>query len=382
MGLVPLHAPFATTAAAADIDAHPKPCDPSNRSDIRRMAESRVRSPMSTAVKPAHFFHIDVLGNGVCNLRCPSCPVGNWPEAREPKGTMSPGLLRRVLDKAAAETTVTGVGLFNWTEPLLHPRIGELVEIVGSYGMACHLSSNLNDVRRLEEALVARPTSFRVSISGFRQPTYGKTHAGGDVEVVKRNLDLLAALRARHTRATDVHVLYHRYADNLLEELELRDLAARLDFRFVAIWAFMMPLEKVLAYIESDPSLATLTDQDRATIEGLGLPLADALEAARGRRDLDCKLQSEQMTLDCKGNVQLCCAVFDSSRFFIGNFLETPLEELRRRKVTHSMCARCTNRGAHVYYMIAAPEFADIAERRLEAAQREVARRFPAFNAG
>ncbi|MEJ0067494.1 MAG: hypothetical protein WDO24_00595 [Pseudomonadota bacterium] len=64
--------------------------------------------------------YIDVFG--FCNLRCPSCPVGNIGDvgAHFTKGVMSPALLNAILEKANREILIERVGLFNWTEPLLH----------------------------------------------------------------------------------------------------------------------------------------------------------------------------------------------------------------------------------------------------------------------
>ena len=71
--------------------------------------------------RPQMAFYIDVFG--FCNLRCPSCPVGNWSDdpAVFHHGLMSKELLGAILDKAMRECRVRSVGLFNWTEPLLHP---------------------------------------------------------------------------------------------------------------------------------------------------------------------------------------------------------------------------------------------------------------------
>jgi hypothetical protein len=50
------------------------------------------------------FFNIDVLGS--CNLRCPSCPVGNTKEFRLPTGFMDPQLLAAIITKAKSECEV------------------------------------------------------------------------------------------------------------------------------------------------------------------------------------------------------------------------------------------------------------------------------------
>ena len=96
-------------------------------------------------------FNIDVLGSW--NLSCPSCPMGNYKSATNPRGFMAPELLDKILHKAANECSINAVGLFNWTEPLLAPQIVELVRIVNSYKLPCFLSSNLNILKNPEEIL-------------------------------------------------------------------------------------------------------------------------------------------------------------------------------------------------------------------------------------
>jgi MoaA/NifB/PqqE/SkfB family radical SAM enzyme len=124
------------------------------------------------------FFNIDTLGIGQCNLRCPSCPVGNS-DIKNPTGLMKPELLQQILAKATQELHVTGVGLFSWTEPLLHPQLPELVKIINSFNIPSFLSSNLNIKKDFELILEANPSSFRISTSGFNQPIYSQFHRGG-----------------------------------------------------------------------------------------------------------------------------------------------------------------------------------------------------------
>src|SRR3954467_8278947 len=92
--------------------------------------------------KPPFVLDVDIVGT--CNLRCPSCPVGNSPELRTRSGTMPLELLEAILDKAMGECRLTYVGLFNWTEPFLHPRLPEMIAAVRSRQLPCALSTNLN----------------------------------------------------------------------------------------------------------------------------------------------------------------------------------------------------------------------------------------------
>ena len=93
-------------------------------------------------MKPKFSFVIDVIGT--CNLSCPSCPVGNFQEARNASGVMAPELLEQILKKAESECSVEYIALYNWTEPLLHPALPKLIRTVHDHGFRCFLSSNLN----------------------------------------------------------------------------------------------------------------------------------------------------------------------------------------------------------------------------------------------
>ena len=132
------------------------------------------------------FFNIDVVG--VCNLKCPSCPSGNYQKRINPTGLMDQKLLEQILDKALSECSVGGVGLFNWNEPVLHPQIADRTKAVETRGVPCNLSSNLNKVKNLDALMATNPSGFRISMSGFRQEIYERTHRGGDVETVKQNM--------------------------------------------------------------------------------------------------------------------------------------------------------------------------------------------------
>ncbi len=325
------------------------------------LATSCKASDSSPRVARNFFFNIEVLGMGQCNLRCPSCPTGNFRDVNNPAGAMKPELLEEIMAKAVSECVITGVGLFNWAEPLLHPRIADLVRIVQRHGVPCHLSSNLNDIRNLEAALEANPAELRVSVSGFTQETYGFTHRGGCIETVKENMQELARLLKKTGAATRVQVLYHRYKSNLDDEILMKAYATQLGFTFLSVWALFMPVEKLLAHIENDAALAAITSDDLATLDRLALPVSEALAAAAPHRHSPCSLQQDQITLDFRGNTMLCCGIYDADKYAVGAFLQTPLAEIQARKESHSLCTRCMRNGIHVYLTYSARELQAVA---------------------
>jgi len=298
-------------------------------------------------------FDIDVVG--ACNLRCPSCPQGNVKDYRLPHGYMDRELLARIVRKAVSECAVARISLFSWGEPLLHPGIHELVRTVQEAGIPCHLSSNLNILPDADSIMAANPASFKISVSGFTQETYGFSHRGGDMKKVKGHMVLLAEAKQRTNASTRIFVNYHRYRHNLKEEPMMRKFAEDLGFEFEPAWALLFPVEKILCLENVDFGAPAFSDEDRNLIGQLALPFREALEASRVPEDPACPLREEQISMDFQGNVQLCCGIFDAGRFTVGNYLELPLDDIQKMRHNHGLCERCMKQGAHLYLTYRTP---------------------------
>jgi MoaA/NifB/PqqE/SkfB family radical SAM enzyme len=268
------------------------------------------------------------------------------------KKSMQLEMFRQIVEKAKAEG-VRSIFLYNWTEPLVHPKIGEFIEIINAAGMASGISTNLNLSKNMEKALLAEPAYFRISLSGFHQETYKKGHAGGDIEVVKQNMLALHEIKQRLGLKTRVDVYYHRYLDNIDEEALMREFSERLGFVFTTGYSVMMPLEKALAIVERDPSV---TATDHETLTRLALPpYDDLINVVQHYPKQACMLKDDWLVIDCNGNTVLCCTIFNQTEYQVGKYLDMPLDELTRRKSTQQncvdMCNRCASKGLHIYSM-------------------------------
>lgn len=309
-------------------------------------------------------FYIEVVEG--CNLRCPACATGNYRGVPLKKGLMESDLLERIMKKAVGESKVSSVGLFNWGEPLLHPRLPELVRVVRSHGVPCSVSTNLSVSKNFDDLMESNPEVIYISTSGFTQAVYGRTHKGGDIELVKSNMKALAEAKAKYGGRTHVTVMFHRYRGNQQDELLMRSFSDSLGFSFTADHARMTPFEKVLAYIGYDSSAAQLTPDDYEILKLLPIPLDDAMKIALRYKSKPCALLSSQIVINAFAEVQLCCAVYDSNRFTIANYLNTPLRRVQELRHSHPMCSKCTNVGGHVYIPATESEFETVAAYNLE----------------
>jgi MoaA/NifB/PqqE/SkfB family radical SAM enzyme len=288
-------------------------------------------------------YHVEV--SGFCNLKCPSCPQGNSKQVDHTRCFMGVNLFRKIIGKIAHEpVSVKRVSLFNWGEVFLHSQLAELISIVKSHNLFCHLSSNFNQINNLEGVIAARPDALRISISGFTNDTYQRTHRKGNIEIVKKNMILLRKVLNSYASQTVIEVNYHKYLHNTGKELsEMSRFATNLGFSFTTSWAYLMPMEKNLAYF-----MDNLSQQDKRLIDMLAIKPDLLKKICLPFSETDCKLRSNQTAINSNGSVALCCATFNSKYNISDNFLQISHEDLQKLKNLHPLCGECMSHGIHM----------------------------------
>jgi MoaA/NifB/PqqE/SkfB family radical SAM enzyme len=284
----------------------------------------------------AYIYVIDVAGT--CNLRCPTCPVGNSELAGRPRGLMGYGLFERIVDKILREKPCATpiVNLYNWGEPLLNPDLPRMIELLRQRGLRSALSSNLNIKRGLEEVIAANPDELKISLSGFTKETYERAHAGGDLDRMKANMRLIRVFLDRHQATTRVWVGHHIYRSNRVQIPEVRAFCAELGFDYRPMNAFYMPLERLIDYLEARPN-----PRDKGIIDDLLRKPEEIPRGAAARRSgrFDCELRFNQTVINHDGSVALCCTVYDRENM-LGVTSSTPISLNLKRTSTNTPSAR------------------------------------------
>ncbi len=298
-----------------------------------------------------HLYNIDVVGT--CNLRCPSCPVGNmrasdFQESPRKKGFMTLELFTSVVDKIIADSAALNrpffIDLFNWAEPMLHPEFDEICRILAKRKVQFSVSSNMNHEASFVE-LVRSANGIRASVSGFSNEIYQKSHVGGDINLLISNLYRLRYVMDKVKRSPFVQVLYHVYKDNCDEEMKkLQTLSESLGFKFIPVYAYFMGLEKYLSYREGSDRFS---EKDRQTNERMIFSIDEAIEIAKYGHQSDCILRQEQTVINHDGSVPVCCAVFDPVNFVANDFLSISPQELQAKKMSAAICEKCMDQNIH-----------------------------------
>jgi len=290
-------------------------------------------------------YQIDV--SGLCNLKCISCPRGNF-SPQPAAGFMKPDVLDQVLAKIVREDPLVGaVALYNWGEPLLNPDLPEMISLCRRHGLDAAISSNLSFRRDFSQVIKARPTWFRVSVSGYGA-NYEITHTGGRWDWFLENLHTLKNLKDEHHPDMEVEVFYHIYKNRAEDYRRLQELCAGLGFTMRVRHAALAPLENVAAIISGRP----VSQAAVKTWELQSISIPEAMEMARAQKHLPCPYaRCLWLTWDIK--ISQCMEWYQPGLYLLeGDFLQVPLDDILAARRDSEFCRSCRERAIHRCFTI------------------------------
>lgn len=170
-----------------------------------------------------------------CNLSCRTCVRNSW---REPVGSMSMEIYRRLVDGLRSVPSLRAVSFWGFGEPLLHPHIVEMVALAKELGARTQLITNgLLLSQKLSEGLVAAGLdSLVVSIDGASPEIHAEVRSGADLRVVQRNLETLNAVRRTTPEENpEVGLEFVAMRRNVSELPQLRRLAFQMGASFIVV---------------------------------------------------------------------------------------------------------------------------------------------------
>jgi MoaA/NifB/PqqE/SkfB family radical SAM enzyme len=306
--------------------------------DVQDTRTGKVLRRYAAREGDAYIYVIDIAGT--CNLRCPTCPVGNSPLGERPTGLMDFGLFEKIIAKIRRESPSLRpiVNLYNWGEPLLHPDLPKMIALLRREGIKSSLSSNLNIKRGLEDVIAADPDELKISISGFTDETYGKTHVRGDLDLLKTNMRAVRTFIDKYRASTRVWAGHHIYKSNQHQAPAVRQFCQELGFAYHPIAAFYMPLERLMDHLQGKAN-----PNDQGIVDDLLYHPAERQKAAAAGHggSFDCELRFNQTVINHDGSVALCCTVYDKENMLDTQFLEADFAEIERRKYAHPFCETC-----------------------------------------
>ena len=288
--------------------------------------------------------------SGTCNARCPYCLSGRY---RAPGGGfIAVDLFERALERLTASGLIdrtTVLGLYNWGEPFLHPRLGDLVATAQRFGVRYSFSTNASVMPAIDAAFVKGLALMIFSMPGFSQSSYDRIHGFdfgricGNVEAIVRR-----ARAAGYRGGFRIH--YHVYQFNMAEMDACAKFGRRLGVEVQYHYAILNHWDHLWEYVDNTLPYPLLKEisQDLFNFRLRALP-ADSVGSYR------CP-QYDLLAIDESANVLLCCQVPKENRYHAGNLLRDDIGQILDRREHNETCTRCVERGM-ARYLNSALEF-------------------------
>jgi len=145
----------------------------------------------------------------LCQLRCPTCPTGIENESKRSKSAdtlifrndrtrMTPSLFDALLDELGDYLFL--ILFYNYGEPLLNKNLPTFIKKANKLRIETEIHTNLSlplSGQEIEDLLTSGLDHLAASIDGFSQETYQIHRVGGNLELVKSNLERLVTARER-----------------------------------------------------------------------------------------------------------------------------------------------------------------------------------------
>ena len=132
-----------------------------------------------------------------CQLDCPYCPRMKAMPGME-LGHMKWNDYERLLAEVGPH--ITAIAFWQWGEPLLHPRIADMVALANRYGLITFMSTNAQAVcseTDFNNLVSSGLDMMIVSMDGATQEVYEKFRVGGELAQLKRFVDGLVQAKQK-----------------------------------------------------------------------------------------------------------------------------------------------------------------------------------------
>lgn len=184
-------------------------------------------------------FALGLDPTNACQLSCPFC-ISSKPHGSD----YLPFEIYEAIIKRLGPWLIK-VDFCTGAEPLLHPRICDMIALAKHYGIETAIASNINHVPDPAALVSSGLDLLMMSVDGITPETYGRYRVGGDFEKVMANMRALAAERRRLGRNRPSLVWnYLVFSYNEHEIPEVVRLAREIGVDFVTFMAPYIPQER------------------------------------------------------------------------------------------------------------------------------------------
>lgn len=171
----------------------------------------------------------------LCNLDCRTCVRHSW---TEPAGMMDIAVYERLIAGLRRFPAVGKVSFWGFGEPLMHPKIAEMVALAKRLGAKTEIVTNalLLDRRLAIDLVDAGLDSVVISIDGVSAESYSDIRSGAELRLVRQNIETLRTVRYESPRRNpEIGLEFVAMRSNVEQLPRLRSLAYEVGASFVIV---------------------------------------------------------------------------------------------------------------------------------------------------
>ncbi len=174
-----------------------------------------------------------------CNLRCLTCVRRVW---SEPEGDLEWPVFEALIGGLGAFPEAGTVAFAGTGEPLLHPRIVDMVRLAANRGLRTEITSNgvLLTSSLVNELAAAGLDQFTVSVDGADTKTHEEIRGGLPLATILKNVRLFYRRHRKGSRPLiRVGIAFVAMKRNIRELPELHKIAVRAGASFILVSHFL-----------------------------------------------------------------------------------------------------------------------------------------------
>jgi MoaA/NifB/PqqE/SkfB family radical SAM enzyme len=177
-----------------------------NRSAFANFLHSKYEMYTGELAVRSYPYYLTLEPSDKCQLRCPTCVTGIENETRASRGDIAVFRAQRAnLTQELHDALLDEMGdylflivFYNFGEPLLNKNLPALIRKAKTYDIETDINTNLSlplSDERIHDLLTSGLDYLYVSIDGFSQETYQIHRVGGNLALVKQNLERIVQVR-------------------------------------------------------------------------------------------------------------------------------------------------------------------------------------------
>lgn len=313
------------------------------------------KSSQLKAVDIPVFPNITIETSGVCNAKCTWCQNGlraskGLPEIhkRMPSRFMPPEQFAEIVSHLESEGLIernkTQICIHNWGEPSLHPKLGEILDIIADRGFLYKISTNGSNRLELSPKQIRHANRIVFSFSGFSQDSQDRIH-GFQFDKIVGNLDYLVEQFKKYGADTyNILLVFHVYQFNINEAQPAADYCIEKKIRFNPLIAYLNDYDLTNDYVKDALDIKIL---DKISREILLTYVKKPTEFSNIQDpDFDCISWDGDLVIDEYGKLLPCCGVpKNHPHYSLGNVLELNAREIILTKRYTKACIDCAESG-------------------------------------